>query len=81
MREWKQSSMQNTFLISKFAGGEWSALRFGLFTQGRRMADVHFLGGSGSPTAGREVVAKRKIPAPIENRLPVFQYEASQFTN
>lgn len=31
--------------------------------------------------AGPKVVAKRKIRALIKNRIPLFQYKASHFTN
>jgi hypothetical protein len=49
------------FLTSALYGGEWSVSRPGRFKPGGRSSDVYWIGGWVGPTAGLDVVEKRKI--------------------
>jgi len=63
----------HAFLTSALDGGDWSASHAGCFTLGEGAADTHYIGGWVGPRADMDVVVKREIPAPAENRAPIVQ--------
>jgi hypothetical protein len=60
--QWRYNSTHS--LTSALDGGEWSASRPGRFTPRGRAPGIHWTGGLVGPSAGLDVVSKRKIPDP-----------------
>jgi hypothetical protein len=60
--EWRYSSTHS--LTWALDGGEWLALRPGLFTPRERNIGTHWIEDWMGPRAGLDAVVKRKIPSP-----------------
>jgi hypothetical protein len=56
--------LNQVFLTSALAGGEWSASRPGRFNPGERAPGTHWIGGWVSLRAGLDDVEKRKFLTP-----------------
>jgi hypothetical protein len=71
-------------LTSALDGGEWTALRLGLFTSRKRAPRTNWIGGWAGPGAILDTVVKRKIPSPRRELRPttlVVQHVGSRYTN
>jgi hypothetical protein len=57
-------------MTSGLDGGEWSASRPGRFTPGETAPGTHCIGGWVGPSAGLDVIEKRKTSCPYREPSP-----------
>jgi hypothetical protein len=77
---WGSGGTASTFLTSALDGGEWSASRPSRSITAEIASSLQFIGSWVGRRTSLDVMEKRKIPAPVGNRIQAFQPLTRRYT-